>query len=211
MATVELLDRSQVVDIINDKPGNALAQEVEHFLEEARQSQGKNLPRPRVHVLPRPLPGRPVLLLLERKSALPTQNPTQNSGGNNMMQRWTPFQDLRQMQDTMDHMWHRFGDAPTAPADPPEIEAWAVPLDVVRSGEDTLIRASMPGVNPEDIHVSIEDNVLTIKGQTAEEHQEGDGAYLMRERRSGSFHRALRLPDSVDPDQVPAPLQERRF
>ena len=119
-----------------------------------------------------------------------------------MMQRWTPFQDLRQMQDTMDHMWHRFGDAPTAPADPPEIEAWAVPLDVVRSGEDTLIRASMPGVNPEDIHVSIEDNVLTIKGQTAEEHQEGDGAYLMRERRSGSFHRALRLPDSVDPDQV---------
>ena len=57
MATVELLDRSQVVDIINDKPGNALAQEVEHFLEEARQSQGKNLPRPGYMYYRVPCPG----------------------------------------------------------------------------------------------------------------------------------------------------------
>ena len=120
-----------------------------------------------------------------------------------MMQRWNPFQDLRQMQDTMDRMWRRFGDAPDVPAESrPEIEAWAVPLDVVRQGDDTVIRASMPGVKPEDIQVSIEDNVLTIKGSTAEEHLEGEGAYLMRERRSGSFHRALRLPDAVDPDKV---------
>ena len=120
-----------------------------------------------------------------------------------MMQRWNPFQDLRQMQDTMDRMWRRFGDAPDVPAESrPEIEAWAVPLDVVRQGDDTVIRASMPGVKPEDIQVSIEDNVLTIKGSTAEEHLQSEGAYLMRERRSGSFHRALRLPDSVDPDRV---------
>ncbi len=120
-----------------------------------------------------------------------------------MMQRWNPFQDLRQMQDTMDRMWRRFGDAPDVPAESrPEIEAWAVPLDVVRQGDDTVIRASMPGVKPEDIQVSIEDNVLTIKGSTAEEHLGGEGAFLMRERRSGSFHRALRLPDAVDPDKV---------
>ncbi len=120
-----------------------------------------------------------------------------------MMQRWNPFQDLRQMQDTMDRMWRRFGDAPNVPAESgPEIEAWAVPLDVVRQGDDTVIRASMPGVKPEDIQVSIEDNVLTIKGSTSEEHVEKDGTFLMRERRSGSFHRALRLPDSVDPDKV---------
>ena len=120
-----------------------------------------------------------------------------------MLQRWNPFQDLRQMQDTMDRMWRRAGEAPAAPAaSGPGIEAWAVPLDVVRKGDDTVIRASMPGVKPDDIQVSIEDNVLTIKGQTAGEFQESDGAFLMRERRSGSFHRSLRLPDSVDPDQV---------
>ena len=119
-----------------------------------------------------------------------------------MIQRFDPFGDLRQMQNTMDRMWRRFGNGSGASSDSPHTEAWAVPLDVVRNGEDTVIRASMPGVSPEDIQVSIEDSVLTIKGQTSQEHQEGDGKYLMRERRSGSFHRALRLPDSVDAERA---------
>ena len=119
-----------------------------------------------------------------------------------MLQRWDPFSELRQMQDTMDRMWRRAGQAPSSAAEGQDIESWAVPLDVSRSGDDTVIRASLPGVAPEDIQVSIEDNVLTIKGQTAEQHQEGEGAYLMRERRTGSFYRALRLPDSVDPEKL---------
>ncbi len=119
-----------------------------------------------------------------------------------MLQRWDPFNDLRQMQNTMDRMWRRFGNNSGESFENPEIEAWAVPLDVVRKGDDTFIRASMPGVKPEDIKVSIEDNVLTIQGHTSEEHQDGDGTFLMRERRSGSFHRALRLPESVDADKV---------
>ena len=119
-----------------------------------------------------------------------------------MVQRRSPFNELKQMQDNMDRIWRRFGDHQNSSSDTPDIEAWVVPLDVVRMGEDTVIRASMPGVDPDDIHVSIEDNVLTIKGETAAQFQEGEGTYLMRERRSGSFHRALRLPDSVDADKV---------
>ncbi len=120
-----------------------------------------------------------------------------------MLQRWEPFSDLRQMQNTMDRMWRRFGNHQSnGNTESPEIEAWAFPLDVVRRGDDTVIRASVPGIKPEDIKVSIEDNVLTIRGHTAEDHQNGDGTFLMRERRSGSFHRALRLPESVDVDKV---------
>ena len=119
-----------------------------------------------------------------------------------MIQRFDPFGDLRQIQHTMDRMWRRFGNGSDHPSDTPHIEAWAVPLDVVQKEDNTVIRASMPGVSPDNIHVSIEDNVLTLKGTTSEEHQEEDGAFLMRERRSGSFHRALRLPDSVDADKA---------
>ena len=120
-----------------------------------------------------------------------------------MLQRWEPFSDLRQMQNTMDRMWRRFGNHQSnGNTESQEIEAWAFPLDVVRKGDDTVIRASVPGIKPEDIQVSIEDNVLTIRGHTAEDHQDGDGTFLMRERRSGSFHRALRLPESVDVDKV---------
>ncbi len=119
-----------------------------------------------------------------------------------MMQRWYPFNDLRQMQNTMDRMRRRAGSRSNGSEESPDIETWAVPLDVLRKGDDTIVRASMPGVSPEDIRVSIEDNVLTIKAHASQEFQDEDGDYLMRERRSGSFHRALRLPDSVDPDKV---------
>ena len=124
-----------------------------------------------------------------------------------MVQRWDPFNDMRQLQNAMDKMWRRVGTNSQDSSENPEIEAWAVPLDVTRNGDDTVIRASMPGVAPDDIEVSIEDNVLTIKGQTSGEHQDEGDTYLMRERRTGSFHRALRLPESVDPDKV-APRYE---
>ncbi len=119
-----------------------------------------------------------------------------------MVHRRDPFSELRLMQDTMDRMWRRVGTSARNASESAEAEAWAVPLDVSRKGDETLIRASMPGVSPENIQVSIEDNVLTIKGQTAESHQEEGESYQLRERRTGSFHRALRLPDSVEPDKV---------
>jgi HSP20 family protein len=60
----------------------------------------------------------------------------------------------------------------------------------------------MPGINPDNIDVSIEDNVITIRGQSAHESEHQESNYLMRERRSGSFYRALRLPDTVDTHQA---------
>ena len=117
-----------------------------------------------------------------------------------IMQRRIPFNESRQMQETMDRMWRRFG---TASADHHNgIEAWAAPIDVVADGDDFLVRASLPGVSPENMQVAIEDNVLTIRGETASHFVNTDGSYLMRERRSGSFHRSLRLPDTVDQEKA---------
>lgn len=119
-----------------------------------------------------------------------------------ILHRWDPFSDLRQMQATMDRIWRRDGNNCRAVSDNGEFEAWAIPLDVTQDGDDTVIRASLPGVTPDDIDVAIEDNVLSIRGQTSSDHQEQRDNYLMRERRVGSFHRALRLPDSVDPEKA---------
>ena len=117
-----------------------------------------------------------------------------------MMQRRAPFNELRQMQDNMDRMWRRFGTF--IHEDGSGMEAWAAPLDVVADGDDFVVRASLPGVSPDNIQVSIEDNVLTIRGETASHFENTEGNYLMRERRSGSFHRSLRLPDTVDQDKA---------
>ena len=62
--------------------------------------------------------------------------------------------------------------------------------------------ASLPGVHPDDIQVTLEDGLLTIEGETGYEREEQKGDYLLRERRIGRFHRALRLPNSVDAEQA---------
>jgi HSP20 family protein len=117
-----------------------------------------------------------------------------------MLQRLGPFNELGRRQEAMNRLWGAF--TPTGSSEGPEIEAWAVPLDVIIKGDDIIVCASMPGVDPDDIQVSIEDNVLTIKGQTCSHDQVDEGNYLMRERRVGAFHRALRLPDTVDTEKA---------
>jgi HSP20 family protein len=116
-----------------------------------------------------------------------------------VLRRWEPFRELRQMQENMDRMWRSFSPGGGETGDE---ENWAIPLDVVQQGDNIIVKASVPGVNPEDIDVSIENDVLIIKGQTKEEREQQEGNYLMRERRSGSFYRALRLPDTLDSDQA---------
>ncbi len=116
------------------------------------------------------------------------------------LQRWDPFRDLRRMEDTVDRLWRGLG--PHAGGPSSDVEAWSIALDVVREGDDVVVRASLPGVKAEDVSVSIEDDVLTITGHTETEEEHKEGAYLMRERRTGSFHRSLRLPDTVDSDRA---------
>ena len=79
---------------------------------------------------------------------------------------------------------------------------WSIPLDVVEQDDELLVRASIPGVKVDDIDVSIENRVLTIKAETKTEAEHNEGGYLVRERRTGSFLRSLRLPESVDADQA---------
>ncbi len=88
------------------------------------------------------------------------------------------------------------------PAGEGTINRWAIPVDVVEEDGNLLVHASLPGLNPDDIEVSLEDSVLTIKGRTEEDHERQEGGYLLRERRSGSFYRTLRLPETVDADKA---------
>ncbi len=115
------------------------------------------------------------------------------------LRRWDPFSEMRRMQENMDQLWR--GLAPASGASP-EMESWAIPLDVVQEGDEITVHASLPGVNPADINVSIENDVLTIRGRSAGERERREGNFLMRERHTGFFHRSLRLPDTLDTDKA---------
>ncbi len=116
-----------------------------------------------------------------------------------VLRRWEPFHELRRMREERDRLWPRFF-FPTDGEE--EVERWGVPLDVIEEDDNILVYAAMPGVKPEDIDVTIEENMLSIKGKTAVEKEHKEGEYLMRERRAGAFHRTLRLPGTVDADEA---------
>ena len=77
-------------------------------------------------------------------------------------------------------------------------------LDVYEDGEDLKVKASAPGVKPEDLDVSIKDNVLTIKAEHNSEGEVNDENFLHRERSFGTYQRAVRLPESVNAEEASA-------
>jgi len=115
-----------------------------------------------------------------------------------VLQRFDPIREIRQMENTMNRLWRGLGASGYTDGD----EYWNIPMDVIQK-EDTLeVKASIPGVNAEKIDVAVEDNVLTIKAEKNTETEKEEGQYLMRECVTGSFYRALRLPDTVDTEKI---------
>ncbi len=112
------------------------------------------------------------------------------------IERWTPFADVRRFDDLFNRFWRGTSGLAETP------EAWSIPLDVTKSGDDVVVKASLPGVKKDDVDVTIEDSVLTIRAQAAQEGEREDAGYLLKERRTGSFYRAVRLPETVDSEQA---------
>jgi HSP20 family protein len=79
-----------------------------------------------------------------------------------------------------------------------------LPLDVTEDEEGYVVTATVAGINAEDINITIEDNVLTIKGESAREDETEEETYLLRERCLGTFGRSIRFPMDVDAEAVEA-------
>ncbi len=116
-----------------------------------------------------------------------------------VLQRWDPFRDLRQMEDTMNRLWRGIG---TTQDYRESAGDWNILMDVIQKKDEIDVKASIPGVNPENIDVTVEDGVLTIRAEKKTETETEDEKYLIRECATGSFYRALRLPDTVDAEKI---------
>lgn len=85
---------------------------------------------------------------------------------------------------------------------------WAPSVDIEERKDEMLFRLELPGVRPEDVEVTVEKGVLTIRGEKRTERKEGDEAkWHLVERTYGSFHRAFRLPDHLDDERVEASFE----
>ncbi len=113
-----------------------------------------------------------------------------------VLQRWAPFTDARRFEYALNRLW-RDGGVRNG-----ESASWRLPLDVAQDADNIVVKATVPGFKPEDIKAGIENKVLTINAETPSEAQGEETEYLLRERRTGSYQRSIRLPDTVDADKA---------
>ncbi len=119
------------------------------------------------------------------------------------MQRWEPFADWKKLENRVARLWNRF-----PPFFGEGAEEWTVPLDIREQDGNLIVEASVPGMKAEEIDVQIEDDVLTIKGETRTEKEEKKKGYLLKERSEGSFYRTVRLPEGVDGEAAESTYKE---
>ena len=119
------------------------------------------------------------------------------------MQRFDPFREMRHFNRLFNHpMWTapRWGDPVDDEVDHAG-EAWSIPMDVHRNDKELTVTASLPGFTAADVDVSVSpDRVLSVKAARHTEVSREGEEFLMRERRTGSFSRAIRLPTDLDLD-----------
>lgn len=85
-----------------------------------------------------------------------------------------------------------------------ETGAWKPAVDLVDSAEEYVLTAELPGIDPKDVDISIEENVLYIRGEKREEYEEKEPKYHLFERVYGNFERTFTLPPSIEADKIRA-------
>ena len=71
-------------------------------------------------------------------------------------------------------------------------------IDVIHNADRYTVETSLPGFSADEIEVTVDDGVLRIGAAKSTDNNEDNGSYVVRERRTGKFYRAIRIPDGVD-------------
>ncbi|MBZ4372350.1 Hsp20/alpha crystallin family protein [Corallococcus sp. AS-1-6] len=119
----------------------------------------------------------------------------------------SPFGLLRRVMEDMDQLFMGFGGRGLAArSDVLDEGLWSPQMDVVERNGNLIVKADLPGMKLEDIHVELLNDLLIIEGERTfelEEEEEAEGVWSL-ERSSGLFRRAIPLPEGIDTESVHA-------
>jgi HSP20 family protein len=119
--------------------------------------------------------------------------------------RRTGFGDLLSLRQAMDRL---FEESFVNPRTWSWGESQLVPMDVYATDDDFVVEASLPGVKPEEVDITVEGNTLTIAGETRSTRKDEEGSTLFSEIRRGSFSRTMSLPAGLEPDKAKATFED---
>jgi HSP20 family protein len=138
-----------------------------------------------------------------------------------------PFALMQRMAEDMDRLFDQFGLGRSGLGLMPSASAllgpdarggsllgqgasslWSPQVELFRRGEQLVVRADVPGVSKDDLQVSVEDDVLTIRGERRDEREERDQGFYRSERSYGEFLRAIPLPEGTDAERCEAKYED---
>jgi len=128
--------------------------------------------------------------------------------------RWDPFQDLRSAQDAQEQMAqmrpmlaHALG-LHSQPQGSDQATAWAPALDISERKDAYLVTVELPGVEAEDLDITMEDGLLTIQGERQFTQESSEQQFHRVERRYGAFRRSITLPAHAMAEGIQASFED---
>jgi len=117
--------------------------------------------------------------------------------------RWQPFSDMVTLRQAMDRL---FEDSFVRPSQLTAAfgEGAGVPIDMYQTDDSVTVKASLPGIKPEEVEITISGDTLTIKGETKTEEEMKKENYFRHEISYGAFSRSILLPSSLQTDKAEA-------
>jgi Molecular chaperone (small heat shock protein) len=121
------------------------------------------------------------------------------------LETWSPFRDLMNIQREIGRVF----DSLFSDVDGGRMTMeWSPRVDVLENNDSYILRAELPGVNKNDVKITLRDNILTIKGEKKQEKEEKDVNFHRTERMYGSFERSFTLPSGVKNDKIDATYKD---
>jgi len=118
-----------------------------------------------------------------------------------VLTRWDPFRELNVLQDRMNRLFQDY-----APRGEQDLTTgnFVPPVDIYEDEHSVTLKVEVPGLDPKDVDVQVENHTLTIKGERKFEKEEKEENFHRIERRYGSFVRSFTLPITVDTENIKA-------
>jgi HSP20 family protein len=118
------------------------------------------------------------------------------------------MQNVLSFQQEMNRIFHEFTHGGNGDETSLGTRTWMPLMDLYETDEGFVLKAELPGIQKDDLHIDVHDRTLTIRGERKAETEIPEDRYHRRERSYGSFQRVLTLPTPIDADKVQAHVHD---
>ncbi|MGC0774939.1 MAG: Hsp20/alpha crystallin family protein [Candidatus Acidiferrum sp.] len=120
------------------------------------------------------------------------------------LNRWEPSRGASTLQEQLNRM---FGSVLERSAEESNLTSWAPAVDIYETEQELVVKADLPEVDPKDLDIRVENNILTIRGERKFEKKVNEENYLRVERAYGAFSRSFSLANTVNSEAIKADYQ----